>query len=475
MRKFFVATALFCASWGAWAQSASNPVLMTIQGKPVTRGEFEYAYHKNNNVEGAIEQKSITEYLEMFINYKLKVAAAEALKMDTLTSFKEEFRTYRDLQLNMGLMDQAFIDSVAHSLYDDYAQRTGGQDVLSVAHILLTLEQNAPEEQRQRVAQRADSIYSAILSGAKFEAMAQQFSQDPGSAARGGQLPPIHIGMTIKEFEDQAYALKAGQMSRPFLSSAGYHIVWVKERKPVESYEALAPKILESLKRQGIEEAAAEHRIKALMSTGRTREAIMDSTLTAMTEAKPELKYLIQEYYDGLLLYEVAKQQVWDVAEKDEVGLANQFKTHKKKYTWSSPRFCGYIVSAKDKASAQKAQRLLKKGIPAGRDLMTYLKETINKDSVVVMARGRFITQRGENTTIDNLAFGDKKAEVKSLHSKYPITIVVGKVQKRPKTYEDVRAEVVADHQQALEAAWVQALRQRFSVQVNEDVLKTLH
>ena len=55
---------------------AQDPVVMTVNGKDVTRSEFEYSYNKNRDVEGAVEQKSVEEYAEMYLNYKLKVAAA---------------------------------------------------------------------------------------------------------------------------------------------------------------------------------------------------------------------------------------------------------------------------------------------------------------------------------------------------------------------------------------------------------------
>ena len=111
MKKLFFTLSLGVFSLAAMAQQQS-PTLMRIAGKPISRAEFEYAYNKNNGVEGAVEKKSISEYLDMFINYKLKVAAAEALQMDTLKSFQDEFRTYRDLQLTPTLKNPAFIDTM---------------------------------------------------------------------------------------------------------------------------------------------------------------------------------------------------------------------------------------------------------------------------------------------------------------------------------------------------------------------------
>lgn len=475
MKRILLAVSALCVGISLFAQQTPNPVLMTINGKAVTRAEFEYAYNKNNNLEGAVEQKSMREYLDMFINYKLKVAAAEALRMDTLTSFKEELRTYSEMQLTAGLVDKAYVDSAARAAYDGYIAQTKGDDLLTMSHILLTVPQNASEVVRQQVAARMDSIYQAIAAGADFKKLAMELSQDPGSAQQGGQLPTIHRGMTLKEFEDQAYLLQANQMSKPFLSQAGYHIIWMHERKAPESYEKLYPQIVAWLKRQGVEEQAAEHRIAQLTAVGMTREAIMDSTRKAMVAQKPELAYLLQEYYDGLLLYEVAKQNVWERAEHDLAGLERTFKKNKKKYTWKQPHFKGYIISAKTAKVAKQAQKMLKKPLPLGTDLKAYFQNNLNKDSLVVAAQGLYITQQGENSTIDHFAFKQKKAAVKTLNRQLPYTVVAGKVLKKPQRYDDVKSEVLADYQKLLEEQWVKTLRQQFSVKVDEQVFSTVN
>ena len=79
---------------------------MTINGNPVLRSEFEYSYNKNNS-EGVIDKKTIDEYVDLFINYKLKVAAALDAKLDTATSFKQEFAMYRDQQVRPTLVTDA--------------------------------------------------------------------------------------------------------------------------------------------------------------------------------------------------------------------------------------------------------------------------------------------------------------------------------------------------------------------------------
>ena len=85
--KILFAALTVCGTMGA---QTDDPVVMVVNGEPVTRSEFEYSFNKNNS-EGVIDKKSVDEYVDLFINYKLKVAAALEAKYDTLTSFKTEF------------------------------------------------------------------------------------------------------------------------------------------------------------------------------------------------------------------------------------------------------------------------------------------------------------------------------------------------------------------------------------------------
>lgn len=477
MKKILSAfIAAVSVSLSAWAQTAENPILMTVAGKPVTRAEFEYAYNKNNNVEGAVESKTVEEYVEMFLNYKLKVAEAESQKVDTMTSFINEYRTYRDMQLTPHLVDQAYIDSVARSLYDKQVERIAGRDLIDCSHILLTLKQTDSNEVKQEVEKRADSLYNALCSGADFAALAKEYSEDFGSATRGGKLPTIYPGMTIKEFEDVAYALQPNQFCKPFLSPVGYHIILVHDRKQLEPYDTLYPTIIAALKRQNIDEASAKARIEKMMAeTGKTREQILLATLEELEQQTPDLKYLVQEYYDGLLLYEVAKKRVWDAAAEDTDGLHAMFKKNKKKYAWTEPRYAGYIVCGKTTAAAKQTAKLLKKGLPEGKTLSAYLKETVNKDSVVVIATGPYLAKKGENSTIDNLCFGDKTRVIKPVRKGFEQVLLTGRRQKQPKTYLDVKQQVVTDLQQELEEAWVKELRAKFPYTIDTEVLKTVN
>ena len=114
-KKFLSAVGLLLLSTFGMAQDA-DPIVMHINGSPVPRSEFEYNYNKNNS-DGVVDKKSVKEYTELFVNYKLKVLAAMDAKYDTLTSFNEEFRTYRDQQIRPMLVPETQIENECLKYY----------------------------------------------------------------------------------------------------------------------------------------------------------------------------------------------------------------------------------------------------------------------------------------------------------------------------------------------------------------------
>lgn len=465
---------MLCSTLSLVAQSLGNTVLATIDGKPISRDEFMYAYQKNKALSG---QKSLTpqEYLNLYINYQLKVADALAKGLDTTKTFRREFQLYRDQQLSKKLVNPSFIDSIARAIYQKEAQQLNGKDLIEVSHILLNVPSTATAAQRDKVAQRADSLYQAVLAGADFAELARRYSEDKGTAQNGGQLPTLYPGMTVLPFEEAAYSLQPNQMSRPVLSPFGYHLILMRNRHPLPAFEQVYPSLLQYLRENNVEEAAAQQALTALQSqTGQSRTSIMDSLARNLTANDIQLTYLIQEYHDGLLVYEVSKRNVWDAAEKDRAALEEIFKRNRKSLKWEKPRFVGYIVGAQNKKLAKRARKLLLKGIPADMDIREFLHAPFNKDSVVVAAKGRYIVQKGENSTIDHLAFGVKTSKVYLLHDDMPVTMLAGRIEKRPKSFEDARSEVLEIRQKQLEEAWLQQLRSSHRVTINQEVLKSI-
>ena len=474
MKHLLVFFWMLCSTLSLVAQSLGNTVLATIDGKPISRDEFMYAYQKNKALSG---QKSLTpqEYLNLYIDYQLKVADALAKGLDTTKTFRREFQLYRDQQLSKKLVNPSFIDSTARAIYQKEAQQLNGKDLIEVSHILLNVPSTATAAQRDKVAQRADSLYQAVLAGADFAELARRYSEDKGTAQNGGQLPTLYPGMTVLPFEEAAYSLQPNQMSRPVLSPFGYHLILMRNRHPLPDFEQVYPSLLQYLRENNVEEAAAQQALTALQTqTGQSRTSIMDSLARNLTANDIQLTYLIQEYHDGLLVYEVSKRNVWDAAEKDRAALEEIFKRNRKSLKWEKPRFVGYIVGAQNKKLAKRARKLLLKGIPADMDIREFLHAPFNKDSVVVAAKGRYIVQKGENSTIDHLAFGVKTSKVYLLHDDMPVTMLAGRIEKRPKSFEDARSEVLEIRQKQLEEAWLQQLRSSHRVTINQEVLKSI-
>ena len=135
MKKLTTTLALFAVAVGclAVAPQSDDVVIMTVNGVPVTRSEFEYSYNKNNS-EGVIDKKTVDEYVDLFINYKLKVAAALDAKLDTLTSFKDEFAMYRDQQIRPSFVEDADLLAKARETYNDTKERIGPKGLIMPAH-----------------------------------------------------------------------------------------------------------------------------------------------------------------------------------------------------------------------------------------------------------------------------------------------------------------------------------------------------
>lgn len=474
MRRQLLLSALWLVAFAVHAQS--DPVVMTVNGVPVTRSEFEYSYNKNNG-EGVIDKKTVEEYAELFVNYKLKVAAALDEHLDTLSSFKDEFAMYRDQQVRPTIVTDAEILDEARKAYNRAKESIGAKGLIRPAHIFFRLSTKATQHEQELLRQRADSVYRALQAGADFAALAAKVSQDPRSAAREGDLGWMQPGQTFVEFEEAAYALQPGQFSRPVLTPEGYHIILVKERKQLEPFEELKDMIVRSFEQQGLRDAIADMKVQQRIEQSGgtlTGQQVMQARADSLAAVDPEMKYLIQEYHDGLLLYEISNREVWERAEKDETGLRAWFDAHKKDYAWQEPHYKGIAYHVKTKADVKAVKRSIKK-VPF-EQWAEVLRTTFNADSVIRVRAEKGIFKAGDNGTIDRLVFKLKQTTFDAENADYPIEAVYGKKQKKyPDDYTDVRGQVVADYQQMLELEWVKSLRQRYPVQINQEILKTVN
>lgn len=473
MKKLLSAFGFAIAALPMMAQ-ADDPVVMTINGEDITRSEFEYSYNKNNT-DLVVDKASLDEYVELFVNYKLKVAAAKEAQLDTMAAFQKEVADYRAQQAEEYLIDSAFIEEEARKTYESTAQNIGPDGLFQAAHILIHLPQYASTAEQARAKQRIDSLYVVLKNGANFAEIAKLHSEDPGSARDGGMLPWLFKGQLLKEFEEVALAMQPGEMSRPVLSPVGYHIIYMNDRKQFEPYEYHRESILEFLDQRGIRPHAKRsmgEKLARQMGGGITPEQALERAEMELDSKHPEFRFLMNEFYEGSLLYEISVREVWDKAANDEKGLEKFFKKNKKNYRYDEPVYRGLVVHCVSDEVFKGVKKVVKKQPQS--EWVKAIRSAYNSDSLIQvrMIRGPFTI--GKSAYADYYAFG--VGERPDTVPSYSVTGVVGKLQKKgPDTYEDVRGEVTADYQSQLEKQWVSELRKKYTVVLYPEVLATVN
>lgn len=466
----------FCAAIVAQTALAQveDPIVMTVNGEDVTRSEFEYSYNKNNT-ELVVDKASLDEYVELFVNYKLKVAAAKDAQLDTMAAFQKEMADYRAQQAEEYLIDSAFIETEARKTYEMTARNIGPDGLFQASHILIRLPQQASAAEQARAKQRIDSLYMVLKGGADFAEVAKAHSEDPGSARDGGMLPWFAKGQLLREFEVVALAMQPGELSKPVLTPVGYHIIRMNERKAFEPYEYHREGILQFLDQRGIRSAAKRsmgEKLARQMGGGITPEQALERAEMELDTKYPEFGFLMREFYEGSLLYEISLREVWEKAANDEEGLEKYFKKHKKNYRYDEPVYRGLVVHCASEEILNGVKKLVKK--KPQEEWVKEIRAAYNSDSLIQvrMVRGPFT--KGKSKHADYYAFG--VGERPDTVPSFPVTGVVGKLQKKgPDTYEDVRGEVTTDYQSQLEKLWVSELRKRYTVVLYPEALATVN
>ena len=629
---------------GITATLANDPVLMKIHGKPVLKSEFEYIYNKNNS-NNSLDKKTLDEYVDLFVNFKLKVEEAKAQGLDTTKSFINELAGYRSQLTKPYLTDAKVDESVLQEAYnrlkedvevshiliriqqnaspadtlaawkkinaiakriekEDFAKvakevsedesakenngyigwvsafrtvypfetmayntkpgtiskpvrtafgyhivkvqgRRESQGEILVAHIMRFTEQGN-DEKNKSAKFKIDSIYDRVKAGDDFGKLANDLSDDRGSATKNGELPWFGAGRMIPEFENAAFALKnKGDMSAPIQSAYGWHIIKLIDRKGIESFENMKEDLQSKVKRDeraslGLKSFVAKLKsdykfttnnesvkeyyslldkktltdsvfqleaaklakpimtiaaksytqsdftqfLKANSYTDKTAAAdIIDEKYAAFAEKEilayedsqlekkyEDFRFLMQEYHDGILLFEVSNNEVWEKASKDTEGLAKYFNNNKADYKWEKPHFKGRLISCKDKETFKAAKAIVKKSHNDSID--KYLRTRLN-DSIQHVKIEKNIFVQGDNKQVDKLAF--KSKAVVEADKDYPFVFVSGKMLKTlPEDYTDVRGLVTADYQEYLEKEWIAKLRTKFTVEIDKKILETV-
>jgi peptidyl-prolyl cis-trans isomerase SurA len=216
MRKLIFFFAAFCFT--ATITKGQDEILMTIGNEKVTKAEFERIYHKNNS-SVVYENKSPREYLDLFINFKLKVMEAKAQGYDTMSAFIKELDGYRDQLAKPYLQDKAQVQQMLEEAY----YRTATE--VNASHIHVKVAPGASPADTLEAYNRIMALRNRLLAGESFEDVAVAYSEDPSAKNNKGNLGWFSAFRMVYPFEDAAYKTAVGQISMPVRTRFGYHII----------------------------------------------------------------------------------------------------------------------------------------------------------------------------------------------------------------------------------------------------------
>ncbi|MCX8112312.1 MAG: peptidylprolyl isomerase [Bacteroidia bacterium] len=224
--RFLLATSLMAVVWCQdWTKRQAELARLGKSVK-VTQAEFEYAYAKAHG--GWNQAKTHTPdqyrtYLEAYLNFRRKVADAQARRMDTARSFREEYENYLRQLAKPYLLEKEVLDTLLRQVYARMREE------IRASHILISVKEGDTASAYQRALSLRDSIAKGLIS---FAEAARLYSEDPSAAQNAGDLGYFSAFDMVAPFEDAAYATPVGSLSAPVRTRFGYHILYVQERQP---------------------------------------------------------------------------------------------------------------------------------------------------------------------------------------------------------------------------------------------------
>jgi peptidyl-prolyl cis-trans isomerase SurA len=597
-------------------------VLFTVNGEKVYSSEFSRIYEKNLSLVNDSSQKDVANYLDLYVNYKLKLKEAYDLKMDTIPSYIREYTKYKNQLIEPYLKDESTKTDLVKEAYnriqkevnashilvkvsknalpkdtllaynkinaarkeiiegadfeiiakkiseDPSAKRNGGnlgyftafqmvypfenkafdtevgaisepfrtrfgyhiikvndsrasKGEVRVAHIMLKGDATNNKSQIENIKEKLDQ-------GADFSALAKRYSQDGGSSKKGGKLPKFGSGRMVKSFENVAFSLEnEGDISEPFKTKFGWHIIKLIKKYPIESFEKMEP-ILQKKVNQGqrakiignsvVNKLMKEYAInidqdlyKAFSDKEWQKNPLLKTktpffkiesesipvkkyyqflisqksqnslgTLKRFKEEEvlayykkrlptkfPELGFTLKEYEEGLLLFDLMQKRIWEKAEKDSVGLANFFTNNRNLYQWKD-RINAKIVTCSQQKDAIKAKELLKSDL-SKKDF----EKELASDELVVIKEGLY--EKTDSIFPDTFVFNIGISDVFLADNQYVVIKVSEFLDARPKELDETRGKVISDYQDYIEKEWVKELKNRYPVKIKKSSLKKLN
>ncbi|MCK9302415.1 MAG: peptidylprolyl isomerase [Bacteroidales bacterium] len=649
-RSFFLSSILIIVSCITFSQT-----IVTIAGEKVPVDDFVSLYNKNNGIGNDVTSKvTPNEYMNLFVNFKLKVKEAEAMGLDKDPAFIKELDGYREQLAKPYLVDEETTNMLIKEAYDNmqYDLRAShilvnlpeyaiGEDTLSAwnkimdirkralagedfaelayklsddpsareretqgrqypankgdlgffsafdmiypfehvafklevgeismpvrtqfgyhliyltdkrpaigecsaSHIILRVP-NKTAEDTAKVLNKANQIYARLMAGEDFATVATETTEDPSTAKTGGKLPNFTVSRIEPNFIEQIFNLKnIGDISKPFFSAYGCHIVKLEGKQGIGSFEQeldgikrkiaqsdrakvqvevltaklkkdynfkenvanvneLLPeieknatklsnievknnKLLFSFNKQDyyqkdfIEYFTEEYKNKNFKyseaEVKKSYSAFVNKELIALENKNlekkyPEFRLLMQEYHDGILLFNVNDQLVWSAAAKDTTGLMNFYEQNKSQYQWKE-RAKATIFTCADAEVAKKALKLAKKGMD-DKELVKSI-NTNQPTFQITMENKTFEVGDSEVLSAVNWEVGLSK--IVKVGGKNYFVLFYEILPPAQKSFEECRGLVTSDYQSQLEAQWLKELKAKYPVEINYTELKKIY
>ena len=319
------------------------------------------------------------------------------------------------------------------------------------------------------------------------------------------------------------FGLQVGEISRPFFTPEGIHIVKVLERRELPSFEEVKDEItrrhnrrhevnegtralVEKLKKEYryVPNKAGVHELLTKGNTGRVlftlngkkydgnsfarfaaaypagvrrqlegfiAKTVLDYEDGRLEEKYPEFRTLMQAHRDSVLLVEVVNREI-EQGLTDEAELKAYFETHRSDYYWDEPRYKGIVLHGATKRVVKQARKFLKQ-IPEA-EWMDAIRLTFNAGGSPQIQAEQGVFAPGDNGYVDKLVFKIGRTAVAPILS-FPFTAVQGSKRKGPDCWTEVREPLTAAYRQELERRWMTRLRATGKVEIDQEVLKTVN
>lgn len=196
-----------------------------------------------------------------------------------------------------------------------------------------------------------------------------------------------------------------------------------------------------------------------------------------LDEKYPEFKELMEEYRDGIYLFEMMNNRVWAKASQDTVGLEAFYEAHKANYMWPKKADAVLVIYDVREASTDKVRKWINKAYAAGKTEAAVLQAEADKkfgQGAIRVEEGVYAP--GESKFLDRIVWEEGISnDILSGESLKAFAIIRGLIPEKQKKLEEVRGLVITDYQNYLDGEWIKELRERYPVLINETVFRQLN